>query len=187
MLCQGRWCGTATRWYLRAAAQLQQRPDTPQRHDLGCCLLLVRGAVASLALVADTGYEAAVLHLSKEVASVAEKVCFGWALLTICFVHVLHPASARLAAGSCRNHMHVHALASSLAGCISFLTTHQLAAHHCNALQMVGSLEGLEELLASAAASTAGAAGQSFMLTASLLHSLLGGALDVATVKDAFR
>ena len=73
MLGEGRWCATPANWCLKAAGQLQASA-LPHRHDLTCCLLLVRGAVAAMALVGDTGYEAAVRHLSKECASVAEKV-----------------------------------------------------------------------------------------------------------------
>lgn len=45
-------------------------------HDLLHALLLVRAAVASLALVSDVGFEAAVRHLSQEYFAIAAKVRF---------------------------------------------------------------------------------------------------------------
>lgn len=50
-------------------------------HDLQHALLLIKAAVASLALVSDVGYEAALRHLSKEYFAVAAKasghLCLG--------------------------------------------------------------------------------------------------------------
>lgn len=76
MLVEGRWCSTAAIWCSRAAGQLYARPElgAARHHDPMRSLLLVRAAVAALALAGDTGYKAAVRHLSKECAAVAEKV-----------------------------------------------------------------------------------------------------------------
>lgn len=89
MLRAGRWCGTAVRWTVMAAEALQQQraagegaseaggqeaPAPAHLHDATNALLLVRAAVAALALVSDVGFEAAVRHLSQEYFAVAAKV-----------------------------------------------------------------------------------------------------------------
>ena len=97
MLAAGRWTATAVRWTVLAAdalrtaahsggpaAEARQTPPVAAAaaaaatlpaavHDLLHGLLLVRAAVASLALVSDVGFEAALRHLSKEYFAVAAK------------------------------------------------------------------------------------------------------------------
>lgn len=97
MLAAGRWTATAVRWTVAAADALQaasqpggmagtaqQEPQgaspatsAPADRDLQHALLLVRAAVAALALVSDVGFEAALRHLSKEYFEVAAKVSCG--------------------------------------------------------------------------------------------------------------
>lgn len=109
MLAAGRWTATAVRWTVAAADALRtsahppdgpaaaEAPQTPPAaaasataasepaavHDLQHALLLVKAAVASLALVSDVGFEAALRHLSKEYFAVAAKAsghpCLGLA------------------------------------------------------------------------------------------------------------
>ena len=100
MLIAGRWCSTAARWTVQVAEGLQAAPGptassstapggyggqaerpaavveeaAAARHDATCALLLVRAAVAALALAADVGFEAAVRYLSQEYYRVAAMV-----------------------------------------------------------------------------------------------------------------
>ena len=95
MLSEGRWCSTAVHWTVAVAERLKaaqqggaaQAAQAAQhdssadggvhqaaQHDATNALLLVRAAVAALALVADVGFEAAVRHLCGEYYAVAAKV-----------------------------------------------------------------------------------------------------------------
>jgi hypothetical protein len=101
MLLAGCWCGAAARWTVGAAEGLQARsassgsgaaagqhrtvpgmqgaaPAPPlsaaEKHDFTHALLLVRAAVAALALVLDVGHKAAIQHLSQEYYHVAAVV-----------------------------------------------------------------------------------------------------------------
>ena len=76
MLLGGRWCNTAARWTVAGAEAQQAAPrSVAQQQDATHALLLVRAAVAALALISDVGYEAAIRHLSQEFYAVAAKVC----------------------------------------------------------------------------------------------------------------
>lgn len=103
MLAEGRWCSTAVRWTIGVAEELQRRaaaevagaavpppgaePSSSSRaaaagssghHDALSALVLVRAAVAALALVSDVGFEAAVRHISQEYYSLAARVRGFW-------------------------------------------------------------------------------------------------------------
>lgn len=90
MLRAGRWTNTAARWTVTAADALREAASTSASlaggheaplplplHDATNALLLVRAAVAALALVSDVGLEAGLRHLSQEFCAVAAKVGCG--------------------------------------------------------------------------------------------------------------
>ena len=81
MLHRGAWCDAPACWGSRAAQVLSLGEGSSsclgRRTDLERCVFLIESANTALAIVSDTGFEAAVRHLSKSFAVVAEQVNYS--------------------------------------------------------------------------------------------------------------